>query len=76
MPAMSAIKDLFILFTVASLLVVGVGITLRSGLVAAGRERTSQILGNLSRMVVALASWTAVISFVQQWAGLRFSFLP
>jgi len=70
------IKDLFIVGSILSLLLIGVGITLRSGLVAAGRERCSRIFGNLSRMVVALASWAAFLSMIQQLVGLRVSFLP
>ncbi len=73
---MMVFKDLFIVGSILGLILLGVAITLRSGLVASGRQRGSRLLSNLSQMLVALVSWAAFFSMVQQWVGLRLSFLP
>lgn len=69
-------KDVFLIGNILGLILVGTWITLQSGVVAAGRERGAQILGNFSRMIVGLISGAALISLAQQWAGMRLAFLP
>jgi len=76
MSAMSSIKDWCIVISIVSLLLAGVGITLRSGLVASGREPRSGIAGNLSRMVIALAGYGAFLSMIQHLVGYKLGFLP
>ena len=71
MSAMNSIKDLFVLISVLSLLFIGVGITLRSGLVASGRDRGANLAGNLSQMVLTLAGYAALFSMFQQLAGYK-----
>ena len=73
---MIVFKDLFIVGSILGLILVGVTITLWSGLVASGRERGSRLVSNLSQMLVALASWAAFFSMIQQWVGSRLNFLP
>ena len=76
MLAMVLFKDIFLVTCILGLVSAGVLITLRSGLVAAGQARSMQLLGNFYRMLVGLISGAALISIVQQWAGLRVAFLP
>lgn len=76
MSAMGLFKDWFVLISIAGLLLIGVGITLRSGLVASSREQGSQIVGNLSRMMVALAGYGAFFSMVQRLVGFKLGFIP
>lgn len=71
MASMTLIRDLFLLTTIAGLLVVGVGIALRSGLVARGRDRCGRLAGNLSRLVVTLAAYAAALAAVQHAIGFR-----
>lgn len=70
------LKDLFILGSVLGLVLVGAWIALQSGLVAASRERGSRLLANASRLGISLIGGAAVMTFVQQWIGLRLAFLP
>ncbi len=71
MSALNSIKDLFILVSVLSLLVVGIGITLRSGLVSSGRGWRSNLMCNLSKMILTLAGYAALFSMVQQLVGYK-----
>ncbi len=71
MSVMNSVKDLFIVFSIVSLLAMGIGITLRSGLVASGRDRWSNLACNLSRMVVTLVGYVALFSMVQQLVGYK-----
>ena len=76
MSALMTFKDIFLVGNIFGLVIIGVWITLRSGVVAAGRQRGAQLLGNLSRMIVGLLSGAALLTLAQQWAGMRIAFLP
>ena len=76
MSAMSSMKDWCIVISIVGLLIVGVGITLRSGLVESSREQKSGIAGNLSRLVVALAGYGAFLSMIQHLVGYKLGFMP
>ena len=76
MSTLMTLKDIFLVGSILGLVIIGGWITLRSGVVASGRERGAQVLGNLSRMIVGLLSGAALLSLAQQWAGMRLAFLP
>ena len=65
------LKDISIVASIASLLVVGAGITLKSGIVAVGPDRSRQMLANLSQLVVTLAGCLLVFGIVQEMIGIR-----
>jgi hypothetical protein len=65
------LKDLATVACIGSLIVVGVAIALRSGIVAVGPDRSKQVLSNLSQLVVTLASCLVVFGIVQQFIGIR-----
>ena len=72
MGILAYIKDFFILASIIGLIGVGLIITLKSGMVAMGKERCHLILGNMSRLVLALSACLAFLMMAQQMAGIRF----
>ena len=74
--AMIAVKDLFVLVSIVGLLFGGAAIALRSGLVETSQQQRSQLLGNLSRLLVTLAGYAVILSMVQHLVGYKLSFLP
>jgi len=65
------LKDFVTVASILSLFVVGLLITLKSGVVAMGGDRCRLVLSNLSQMVIALAGCMLVLLMIQQMVGLR-----
>ena len=65
------LKDIVTVSSILSLLVVGLAITLKSGVVAVGTERCRLVLGNFSQMVIALAGCFLLLCMIQQLIGIR-----
>ncbi len=65
------LKDLLLVAPILGLFVVGLAITLKSGVVSLDRDRGKRILGNLSHLAVALAGCLAFLLMVQQIVGFR-----
>lgn len=68
---MAHFKDIFEVSIILGLVVVGLVITLKSGVVAMDRDKRTLILDNASRLVVALMGGVAFLLVVQQVVGYR-----
>ena len=75
---MYPIRDLFFLVTIATLFCVGAGLSLWSGQSALDRNRGRgrHLLGNLSRLVLGLASLFVLVSMAHTWMGYRIGVFP
>ena len=65
------LKDFMTVASVLSLFVVGLAITLKSGVVAVGADRCRLVLGNLSQLIITLAGCLLVLGMIQQMIGIR-----
>jgi hypothetical protein len=64
-------KDILTVASILSLIVVGLAIALKSGVVAVGPDRSRLVLGNLSQLVLTLAGCLLVLGMIQQMIGVR-----
>jgi hypothetical protein len=67
---MTYAKDAFILMSIMSLLLVGLGLSLKSGVATMGRERGRQLRRNASGLIVAVVGCVAVLLMLQQMVGI------
>ena len=65
------LKDILTVASILSLLLVGLAITLKSGLVAVGADRCRLVLGNLSQLVITLAGCLLLLGMIQHLIGIR-----
>jgi hypothetical protein len=66
-------KDIVTFASILSLLIIGLAIALKSGVVAVGPDRSRLVLANLSQVVLTLAGCLVVLGMLQQLVGVRFS---
>jgi hypothetical protein len=64
-------KDILTFASILSLIVIGLTIALKSGVVTVGPERSRLILANLSQLVLTLAGCLLALGMIQQLAGVR-----
>jgi hypothetical protein len=64
-------KDIFILTTISGLFLIGLALTLKSGMVSVGCGQGRQLWNNASQLAVALAGCAAFLLMIQQIAGIR-----
>jgi hypothetical protein len=65
-------KDFFILVSILSLFLMGLTLSLKSGVVAVGRDRSRQLWCNASRLIIGLAGYVTLLLMLQQMVGIRF----
>jgi len=66
------LREFFILAPIVGLLLVGVAISLRSGLAGVGTEQARQRLaGNFSQLLLRLAGYGVALLAMQQYIGIR-----
>ena len=64
-------KDVFIVSSILSLLLMGLTVSLKSGVVAVGRDRGRQLLSNASGLILALGGCVALLLVLQEMVGIR-----
>ena len=64
-------KDIFTVVSIMSLIVIGLAIALKSGVVAVGPDRSRHILGNLSQLVLTLFGCLLALGMLQHLVGFR-----
>jgi hypothetical protein len=67
---MAYAKDVFILTSIMSLFLLGLTLSLKSGVVSVGRDRGRQLWRNASGLIVALVGCVAVLLMLQQMVGI------
>jgi hypothetical protein len=67
------LKDIVTVASIFGLLIIGLAIALKSGVVAVGPERSRLVLANLSQLVLTLAGCLLVLGVIQQFIGVRLS---
>jgi hypothetical protein len=72
---LSYLKDIVTVSSILGLFLVGLAITLKSGVVTMGGDRCRLVLGNLSQMVITLACCLLLLGMIQQLIGLRLATL-
>jgi ABC-type uncharacterized transport system permease subunit len=65
------LKDFVTLASILSLFGIGLMIALKSGVVAVGGDRCRLLLGNLSHLILAVATCLLFLMMVQQLVGLK-----
>ena len=70
---MAYAKDMFILTSIMSLFLVGLTLSLKSGVVSMGRDRSQQLWRNASKLLIALVGCVAALLMIQQLVGIRIS---
>jgi hypothetical protein len=65
------LKDIVTIVVIAGLFVVGLVITLKSGVVARSGDRCRLILGNLSQLIVTLGGCMLFLTMLQEFVGFR-----
>ena len=70
---MAYAKDVFILTSILSLFLMGLTLSLKSGVVAVGRDRGRQLWTNASGLIIALAGCVTLLLMLQQMVGIRIS---
>jgi hypothetical protein len=65
-------KDILTVASICSLILVGLTIALKSGVVAVGPDRSKLVLANLSQLVITVAGCLLVLGMIQQVIGVRF----
>jgi hypothetical protein len=68
---LSYLKDIVTVLSILSLFLVGLAITLKSGVVAVGGDRCRLVLGNLSQLLITLAGCLLLLGVIQQFIGIR-----
>jgi hypothetical protein len=71
MGILAYLKDIFTVASICGLLVVGLVIALKSGVVAVGPDRSRLVLQNLSQLLVTLAGCLLVLGMIQEIIGVR-----
>jgi hypothetical protein len=74
MGIMAHLKDIVTVASILSLIVVGLLIALKSGVVAVGADRGTLILRNLSQLVISVAGCLFFLMMVQHVVGFRLGF--
>jgi hypothetical protein len=69
---MAYAKDVIILTSIMSLFLLGLTLSLKSGVVSVGRDRGRLLWRNASGLIVALVGCVAVLLMIQQFVGIRF----
>lgn len=64
-------KDVFIVMSIATLLLLGLILSLKSGVVAVGRDRGRLLWQNASGLIIALVGCVAALLMIQQIVGVR-----
>jgi hypothetical protein len=70
---MAYAKDVFILTSILSLFLLGLTLSLKSGVVAVGRDRGRQLWTNASGLIIALAGYVTLLLMLQQMVGIPIS---
>lgn len=65
------LKDIVTVASILGLILVGLAISLKSGVVAVGADRCRLVLGNLSHVTVGLAGFLVVLGMIQRIVGFR-----
>lgn len=65
------LKDLVTLASILSLIVVGLLITLKSGVVSVGGDRCRLVRSNFSQLVISLAGCAIFLMMIQHMVGFR-----
>ena len=67
----ACLKDCLTLASILGLLVIGLTIALKSGLVIVGPERKTEMMGNLSKVLLTLAGCLLILGMIQRVIGVR-----
>jgi hypothetical protein len=71
MGSLAYLKDFVTVASILSLLVVGVLITLKSGVVTVGGDHCRLVLSNLSQLIITLVGCMLVLIMLQEIMGFR-----
>ena len=64
-------KDVLIVSSILSLFLMGLIVSLKSGVVAVGRERGRQLRSNASGLILALVGCVTLLLVLQEMVGIR-----
>ncbi len=67
----SYLKDCLTLASILGLLLAGLTIALESGVVIVGPERKSEVMVNLSKVLLTLAGCLLILGMIQRVVGVR-----